>query len=139
MQPLKSFWNKPPSNPATFEQERTQKPGHETVSTLHWPKNDILPFFKFLEKKVFRLDKKMPAYYYTTLGVVICKKYVARPLHSFNKCKMFFDKPGNFFRLKFEKCSKVVGFEGGLTQKNQKTFQGLYFFFSESLSWWINS
>ena len=54
-----------------------------TVLTLHRPKNDILPFLKFLQKKVFRLDKKAPAHFYTTLGVVICKNDVARPLHSF--------------------------------------------------------
>ena len=47
---LEKLMNKPPSNPATFEQER---PGHEAVSTLHWPKNDILTFFKFLRKKGF--------------------------------------------------------------------------------------
>jgi hypothetical protein len=29
-------------------------PGYEAVSTLHWPKNDIL---SFLQKKVSRLDK----------------------------------------------------------------------------------
>ena len=46
--------NKLPSNPATFEQER---PGHEAVSTLHWPKNEILAFFKFLQKKVSWHDK----------------------------------------------------------------------------------
>ena len=85
MQPLKSFWKEPLSNPATFEQERPQKPGSETVSTLHRPKNDIPTFFKFLQKKVSRLDKKVPAHFYTILGVVICKNHVARLLHSFDK------------------------------------------------------
>ena len=89
MQPLKTFWNKPPSNPAVFEQERPQKPRHGTVSSLHRPKNDILPFFKFLQKKVSQLDKKTPAHFYPTLGVVICKNHVVRPLHSFNKCRKF--------------------------------------------------
>ena len=89
MQPLKSFCNKPPSNPVTFEQEKPQKPGPETVSTLHWSKNDILPFLKFLEKKVFRLDNLAPVHFCTTLGVVICKNHVARPLHSFNRCRKF--------------------------------------------------
>ena len=60
-------------------------PGRETVSTLlHWPEND-----KFLQKKVFWLDNKAPAHFYTTLGVVICKNHVGRPLHSFNKCRKF--------------------------------------------------
>ena len=89
MQPLKIFWNKPPSKPAVFEQERPQKPGHGTISTLHWLKNDILPFFKFLQKKVSQLVKKAPAHFYPTLGVVICKNHVVRPLHSFNKYRKF--------------------------------------------------
>ena len=89
MQPLKSFWKKLPSNPVTFEQERSQKPGLETISTLHQPKNGILPFFRFLQKKVFWLDKKAPGHFYTTLGVVICKYHVKRPLYSFNKCRKF--------------------------------------------------
>ena len=98
MQPLKSFWNKPPSNSATFEQERPQKPGGETVSTLHRPKNDISTFFKFLQKKVSRLDKKAPAHFYTILGVVICKNHVVRPLHSFNKYrKILFSGLETFF------------------------------------------
>ena len=33
-------------------------PGQETVSALRQLKNDILPFFKFLQKKVSWLDKK---------------------------------------------------------------------------------
>ena len=92
MQPLKGFWNKPPLKPATFEQEsqeRPQKPRRETVSTLHWSKIDILSFFKFLQKKVFWLDNKAPAHFYTCLGVVFCKNHVGRPLHSFNKCRKF--------------------------------------------------
>ena len=90
MQPLKSFWKEPPSKPATFEQERTQKPRGETFSTLHLPINDIPTFFKFLQKKVSRLDKKAPAHFYTILGLVICKNHVARPLLSFNKCRKYF-------------------------------------------------
>ena len=150
MQPLKSFWNKPPSNPQTFEQERPQKPGGETVSTLHRPKNDIPTFFKFLQKKVSRLDKKAPVHFYTIFGVVICKNHVARPLHSFNKCReplvssleTFFCRnlknvgmsflgrcnvetvsPPGFQGLS---CSKVQGFEGGLFQK---LFKGYIFCF----------
>ena len=54
---LEKLMNKPPSNPWTFEQERPWMPGHEAVSILHWPKNDILAFFKFLQKKDSRHDK----------------------------------------------------------------------------------
>ena len=46
-------------------------------------------FFKFLRKKVSRLDKKASAQFFSILGVVICKNHVARPLHSFNKCRKF--------------------------------------------------
>ena len=125
MQSLKSFWNKPPSNLATFQQERPQKPGHETVSTLHQPKNDILPFFKFLQKEVSQLVKKTPAHFYPTLGVLICKDHVVRPLHSFNKYRKFlFSSLVTFFcrNLKNERMSflspcnaeivPVPGFQG---------------------------
>ena len=84
---LEKLIKKTPSNPATFEQERPQRPGHEAVSTLHRPENDTLAFFKFLQKKVSRLDKKAPAHFCTVLGVVICKNHVAKPLDSFNKCR----------------------------------------------------
>ena len=144
MQPLKSFWNKPPSNPADL------KPKNETISTLHQPKNDILPFFKFLQKKVFRLDKKAPAYFYTILGVIVCKNHVARPLHSFNKCRKiillsletFFCRNLKNVGMSFlGRCnvevvslpgfqglssSKVAGFEGG---SFQKLFKGYIFCF----------
>ena len=98
MQPLKFFCSKPHSNPAVFEQERPQKPEHGTISTLHWLKNDILPFFKFLQKKVSQLVKKAQAHFYPTLGVVICKNHVVRPLHSFNKYrKILFSSLETFF------------------------------------------
>ena len=148
MQPLISFWNKLPSNPGTFEQERPQKPGHETVSALHPPKNDILTFFKFMQKKVSRVDNKAPAHFYTILGVAICKNHVGRPLHSFNKCRKFLlSSLETFFcrnlkngRMSFLgrcnvetvsrpgfqglSCSKVAGFEGGVFQKLLK---GIHF------------
>ena len=47
----------------------------------------ILSFFNFLQKKVSRLDKKVPAHFCITLGAVIWKNHVAKPLDSFNKCK----------------------------------------------------
>ena len=28
--------------------------------TLNWPKNEIMSFFKFLQKEISRLDKKIP-------------------------------------------------------------------------------
>ena len=150
MQPWKNFWNKPPSNPWTFEQERPQKPGCETVSTLHWTKNDIPTFFKFLRKKVSRLDKKAPAHVYTILGIVVCKKHVERPLYSLNKCrKSLLSSLETFFYRNLKNigmsflgqcnvetvlppgfqglsCSKVQGFEGGLFQK---LFKGYIFCF----------
>ena len=86
MQPLKSFWNKQPSNTATFEQERPQTPGRDTVTTLQWPKYGIQHFLKFCRKS-FWLDNKALVHFYTTLGVEICKHHVARPLHSLNKCR----------------------------------------------------
>ena len=44
--PGKVFGIKPPSNLATFEQERPQRPRCEAASTLRWLKNDIVYFFK---------------------------------------------------------------------------------------------
>ena len=53
----------------------------------HWPKKIILAFFKFLQKKVSRLDKKAPAHFCIILGVVIWKNHVTKPLDLFNKCR----------------------------------------------------
>ena len=64
-------------------------PGSEAVSTLHWLKNDILSFFKFLQKKVSRLVKNTPENFCINLGVVIWKNHVAKHLDSFNKCRKF--------------------------------------------------
>ena len=125
-------------------------PGREAVSILHWPENEILSFFKFLQKKVSRLVKKAPAHFYPTLGVVICKNHVVRPLHSFNKYRKFlFSSLETFFCRNLENvgmsflgqcnveivscpgfqglsCSKTAGFEGGLFQK---IFNGYIFCF----------
>ena len=62
-------------------------PGSEAVSTLHRPKNDILAFFKFLQKKVSWLNKNAPVLFCIVLGVVIWKNHVAKPLDSFKKCR----------------------------------------------------
>ena len=60
-------------------------PGHTAVSTLHWPRNNILSFFKFLQKKVSWLDKKVSAHFCISLWMVICKGCVAKPLDSLNE------------------------------------------------------
>ena len=77
-------------------------PGSEAVSTLHRPKNDILAFFKFLQKKVSWLNKNAPVLFCIVLGVVIWKTHVAKPLDS-SVQEFFFLKLGNFFLQKFEK------------------------------------
>ena len=64
-------------------------PGREAVSTLHWPKNGIFSFFKFLQKKVLWLVKKVSAHFFITFGIVIFKNHEAKPLDSFNKCRKF--------------------------------------------------
>ena len=141
MYPLKSVGKKPPSYPATFEQERPQMPERKTVLTIHWPKNDVLVFLKFLQKKVCWLDKKTPALFCIVLGVVTFKSHVAKPIDSFNKCrKIIFLCRETFFcrilknaRMSFLgqcnvetasypglqglSCSKVAGFEGVLIIK----------------------
>ena len=55
-QPLKSFWNKPASNPATFDQVRPKKPGHEIYIG---PKNDIPTFLKYLQNMFPGLTKRL--------------------------------------------------------------------------------
>ena len=64
-----------------------KRPKQEAASTLHQPKNDILAFFKFMQKNVYWLDKKAPALFCIFLVVVICKIHMAKPLDSFNKCR----------------------------------------------------
>ena len=66
-------------------------PGRKAVSILHRPKaqNYILSFFRFLQKKVYWLEKKVPSHFCITLGVVIFKKWVAKPLDPFNECRRF--------------------------------------------------
>ena len=98
-------------------------PGNQVVSTLHQPKNDILVFFKFLQKKVSLLDKKAPAHFCIIWGVVIWKNQVAKPLDLFSKSRKIISyakKPvhtaKNFFLQKFEKCQDVI-----LGQRNVET------------------
>ena len=151
MQPLKIFWNKPPSKPAVFEQERPQKPGHETVSTLHWPKNNILPFLKFLQKKVFPLYNKAPPHFnfggcnlqilcgktstfiqnfFCRAWKLFCRNLKNGEMSILGQCNVETVSHLGFQGLS---CSKVAGFEGGLFQK---LFKGYIFLFSGSLTWW---
>ena len=54
--------------------------------------------FKFLQKRVSRLDKKASAHFCIILGVVVWKNHVAKPLNWFNKCrKMIFLCRKTFF------------------------------------------
>ena len=113
-----------------------------------------MSFFKFLQKKVSWLDKKLPTQFCTILGFVICQNHVANPLDSFNKCRKFLLSSQETFICKNLKkyrmsflsqcnveaashpglqglsCSKVARFEGGFITK---TFQGLHFLFSGGL------
>ena len=93
-----------------------------------------------------------------SLGVVICKNHVAKPLDSFNKCRNFFlliwetffcrnlknysmtilswcnvETASNLCILGLS-CSKVARFEHGFIPK---TFPGLHFLFSWGLIWLI--
>jgi hypothetical protein len=61
-------------------------PKREAVLTLNWPKNAI---FQISAKKVSWLDKKVPAHFWITLGVLICKNHIAKPLDSFKECRRF--------------------------------------------------
>ena len=137
MQPFKSFWIELPSNSATFEQERPQMPGHETVSTLHWPKNDIPTFSKFLRKKVSRLYKisflpllnecrglvtlflqiTIPKIVYKCTGALLSswKTFFYQNLEKgrlsfLGRCNVETVSCPGFQGLS---CSKVAGFEGG--------------------------
>ena len=64
-----------------------------------------------MNKPVFQLDKKASSDFYTTLGVVICKNHVSRPLESFNKYRKFIlsslvnnSEKSKFFLLKWLSC-----------------------------------
>ena len=45
-------------------------PRCEAVSTLHWPKIEILPFIKFLQKKLSQLEKIIVCTYCMNLDVL---------------------------------------------------------------------
>ena len=74
------------------------------VSTLQRPKSDILSFFKFLQEKVFRLDKKVFAHFCVTLWVLICKNYVAKrqnlKIHYLNESRRLLSSSrANFWKM----------------------------------------
>ena len=82
-------------------------PGREAVSTLHWAKNEILSFFKFLQKKVSRLDKEN-FLHLLNLDVfphAFCK---LQPPKLYKMCRSFIVKPENFFLQKFKKWQNVI-------------------------------
>ena len=125
-------------------------PGSKAVSTLDWPKKDILSYFEFLQKKVSLLVKNTPENFCINLGVVIWKNHVAKHLDSFNKCRKFLlssqetcfcrnlknDRTSFLDQCNVEaaslpgiyslSCSKDEGFEGSLFQK---LFKGYIFCF----------
>ena len=78
-------------------------PRDEAVSTLHQPKNDILSFFKFLQKKVSRHDKIIFLHLLNE-----STGFATYPQNYTKKCRSFFVKPRNFFLQKFEKCQNVI-------------------------------
>ena len=115
------------------------------VLTLHWLKNDILQFFKFLQKKVSRLEKKVFPHFWINLGGCKLQNSCGKTSRFIQIVqKIYFVKPGNFFLRKFQRChfwtnvmsrqpgvwasrpssSNSVGFEGRFVPK---TFRGLHF------------
>ena len=83
-------------------------PGREAVSTLHRPKNGIMEFFKFLQKKVSRLDKRnllhsLNEYEWTWF------LQITTPFCNYTKIyRKFFVRAGNYFLQKFEKFHFVI-------------------------------
>ena len=131
-------------------------PGSEAVSTLHWPKNDILSFFKFLQKKVSWLDKRnflhllneskcFATWFFQITTPKVIQKFAG----------VIFVKPGNFFLQKFEKRQNVIsglmqcwdsltsGHLGPLLLKNSRIWGWFYsknfsrptFFLGNSFGW----
>ena len=101
--PWKVFGINHPQNLRLLSRRGPRRLGPETVLTLYWPKNDMLPFFIF---QIFWLGKKTPVHFYTILLVVICKRHVARPLHSFNKYRKFLLSNLEFYSAEIWKMSE---------------------------------
>ena len=75
--------------------------GHEAVSTLYRLKNEILSVFKFLQKKVSRLDKRFFCIYWMNLQVLPHDFFQISTPKVVQKCAgTFFVKPGNVFLQK---------------------------------------
>ena len=126
------------------------KPGRETVSMLHWPKNDIPTFFKFQLKKVSRLHKRNFLHLLnecrclaTSLLQITTPKVVKKCAGALWSCqKTFFSRNLRNGRMSFLglcnvetvshlgfqdlSCSNVAGFEGSFFQK---LFKGYIFCF----------
>ena len=89
MWPLKSFWNKPPSNPASFEQRGPRSPKHDYLNITSAQKWHSA-IFQISAEKSFRAWQNGSCTFWYNFGVVICKYHVVRPtLLSFNKCRKF--------------------------------------------------
>ena len=83
-------------------------PRSETVSTLHWPKNDILLFFKLLQKKVSRLDKRNFLHLLNESRVLPHDFANYNPKSYKKMWRNLFDYPRNFFLQKFEKWQNAI-------------------------------
>ena len=77
-------------------------PGRKFVSTLHWPENDSLSFFKFLQKKVSWLGKRNFLHLLNeSRGFATWFPQITTPKVIQKMCRSFFVKPGNFFNVTF--------------------------------------
>ena len=77
-------------------------PVRKTVSTLPWPKNDILSFFKFLQKKVSWLDKRNFLHLLNESRVLPHDFANYNPKSYKKMWRNLVDYPRNFFLQKFE-------------------------------------
>ena len=85
--PWKVFGTNHPQTLQLLSRRGPRSPDARLSQHYIGPKMTICPFLNFGRKNVFRLDNKAPVHFYTIFGVVIFKNHVARPLHSFNKCR----------------------------------------------------
>ena len=98
--PWKVFGNRPPSYTASFELERSYMPAHETVLTLHRPKNSILSFSKFsAEKSLLAWQKNFCTFLANFFGFNLKKICGKTSLHSMSL--------GDFFRQAGKLCRNL--------------------------------
>ena len=83
-------------------------PGSEAVSTLHWPKNDILSFFKLLQKQVSWLDKRNFLHLLNESRCFAARLSKLQPPKLYKILHEYFVKPGTFFLQKFEKRQNII-------------------------------